>query len=100
MRQMASSLVGRLGRKTCAILHPHAMLSMSALLAVHAFQRSDWVVWHEPAHLTRVLLITGELAIKAQPEELAPIAMPVLERLVLILAAPMGNMPRSIVENR
>ena len=41
----------------------------------------------------------GELAIKAQPEELAGLAMPVLERLVPILSAPMGAMPRSILEN-
>lgn len=42
----------------------------------------------------------GELAIKATAEELVPVAMPVLERLVLIMAAPLGHMPRSIIENR
>ena len=41
----------------------------------------------------------GELAIKAQPEELAAVAMPVLERLVPILSSPLGHMPRSILEN-
>lgn len=41
----------------------------------------------------------GELAIKQRPEELGPFAAPVAERLVPILAAAPGMMPRSLVEN-
>ena len=42
----------------------------------------------------------GELAIQCSPEQLQPFAAPIVERLVPILAAPMAQMPRSIVENR
>jgi hypothetical protein len=46
-----------------------------------------------------VMVWAGELAIKAQADELQPFARPIVERLVPILAQGM-NMPRSIVENR
>ena len=49
--------------------------------------------------VSKCFACAGELAIKAQPEELAAVAMPVLERLVPILSAPLGHMPRSILEN-
>ena len=42
----------------------------------------------------------GELAIQCSPEQLQPFAAPIVERLMPILAAPMTQMPRSIVENR
>ena len=42
----------------------------------------------------------GELAVKSAPEDLGPYALAVVERLVPILSAPMGSMPRSIIENR
>ena len=42
----------------------------------------------------------GELAVKSAPEELGPYALAVVERLVPILSAPVGSMPRSIIENR
>jgi len=42
----------------------------------------------------------GEIAVKSQPEELAPYALAVVERLVPVLSAPLGSMPRSIIENR
>ena len=42
----------------------------------------------------------GELAIQCGPEQLQPFAGPIVERLMPILAAPMAQMPRSIVENR
>lgn len=35
-----------------------------------------------------------------QPRELGPYATSIAERLVPILAAPAGSMPRSIIENR
>lgn len=41
----------------------------------------------------------GELAIKQRPEELAPFAAPIAERLVPILGVSLGQMPRSLVEN-
>lgn len=41
----------------------------------------------------------GELAIKAQPQDVAPFATKVVERLWSVLAAPAGSMPRSILEN-
>ena len=44
-------------------------------------------------------LRAGEIAVKLKPEELAPFAAPVVERLVPILQS-MTSMPRSIVENR
>lgn len=44
--------------------------------------------------------VAGELAIQCSPEQLQPFAAPIVERLVPILAAPMSQMPRSIVENR
>ncbi len=40
------------------------------------------------------------MAIQCSPEQLQPFAAPIVERLVPILAAPMSQMPRSIVENR
>ena len=44
--------------------------------------------------------VPGELAVKQRPEEFAPFAAPVAERLVPILAAAgAGAMPRSLVEN-
>lgn len=42
----------------------------------------------------------GELAVKSAPEDLGPYALAVVERLVPILSAPVGSMPRSIIENR
>lgn len=42
----------------------------------------------------------GELAVKSQPAEVLPYATAIGERLVPILAAPAGSMPRSIIENR
>lgn len=42
----------------------------------------------------------GELAIQSSPEQLQPYAAPIVERLLPILAAPMAQMPRSIIENR
>jgi len=44
--------------------------------------------------------LAGELAIQCSPEQLQPFAAPIVERLMPILAAPMTQMPRSIVENR
>ena len=41
----------------------------------------------------------GEIAVKLKPEELAPFATAIVERLVPILQS-MTSMPRSIVENR
>lgn len=46
------------------------------------------------------VIFAGELAVKMQPRELAPYATSIAERLVPILAAPAGSMPRSIIENR
>lgn len=44
--------------------------------------------------------VAGELAIKSQPQDVGPFATAIVERLVPILAAPAGSMPRSIIENR
>lgn len=41
----------------------------------------------------------GEISVKLKPEELAPFATGIVERLVPILQN-MNSMPRSIVENR
>ena len=46
------------------------------------------------------LVVAGEIAIKSQPQDLGPFATTIVERLVPILAAPAGSMPRSIIENR
>ena len=48
----------------------------------------------------KLIMCAGELAIQCSPEQLQPLAAPIVERLVPILAAPMAQMPRSIVENR
>lgn len=45
------------------------------------------------------ILCAGEIAVKLKPEELAPFATGIVERLVPILQN-MNSMPRSIVENR
>lgn len=45
------------------------------------------------------MLHAGEIAVKLKPEELAPFATGIVERLVPILQN-MNSMPRSIVENR
>ena len=45
-------------------------------------------------------MVAGEIAIKSQPQDLSPFATTIVERLVPILAAPAGSMPRSIIENR
>jgi transportin-1 len=41
----------------------------------------------------------GELAVGCPPGEVRPLALPALERLAPILAAPAGALPRSLVEN-
>ena len=40
------------------------------------------------------------MAVTSQPGEVGPCATSIAERLVPILAAPAGSMPRSIIENR
>ena len=47
-----------------------------------------------------MFVLLGELAIQSSPEQLQPYAAPIVERLLPILAAPMAQMPRSIIENR
>ncbi len=61
---------------------------MLVIREVGADTEHDWV-W-----------FAGELAIQCSPEQLQPFAAPIVERLMPILAAPMTQMPRSIVENR
>ncbi len=59
------------------------------------------------SHLTRANLSAsnnacwslGELAIKVSSDDLQPVVAPLAERLVPVLAAPAGSMPRSIIEN-
>ena len=42
----------------------------------------------------------GELAVKLRAQEVLPFAKALAERLVPILMAPTGSLPRSILENR
>lgn len=96
VRQSAFALVGDLARSCWDQVRP----ALPALLELARAQL-------DTAHVTQANMPAcnnacwslGELAIKATAEELAPVAMPVLERLVLIMAAPLGHMPRSIIEN-
>jgi hypothetical protein len=64
-----------------------------------AARRARRAVDLEPER-TGALPRAGEIAVKSQPEELAPYALAVVERLVPVLSAPLGSMPRSIIENR
>lgn len=46
-----------------------------------------------------MLGVTGEVAINQRPEDIAPYAAAIVERLAPVLAAPLGQVPRSLVEN-
>lgn len=41
----------------------------------------------------------GQLAVACSPEELDPFALPALDRLAVLLSAPVGGLPRSLVHN-
>ena len=73
------------------------MLSQTCLLHITAEQ---CIAAAAAVLALRPSAAAGELAVKLQPCELAPYATSIAERLVPILAAPAGSMPRSIIENR
>lgn len=96
VRQSAFALVGDLSR-WCA---PHLQPVAKQLLAL-AIQNmeSHCINLQNMSACNNACWSLGELAIQCSPEQLQPFAAPIVERLVPILAAPMAQMPRSIVEN-
>lgn len=96
VRQSAFALVGDLSR-VCA---PHLQPVMKQLLAL-AIQNmeSHCISLHNMSACNNACWSMGELAVQCSPEQLQPFAAPIVERLMPILAAPMTQMPRSILEN-
>ncbi|KAL0043428.1 hypothetical protein WJX79_004487 [Trebouxia sp. C0005] len=96
VRQSAFALLGDLSR-VCA---PHLQPIMKRLLAL-AIQNmeSHCISLQNMSACNNACWSMGELAIQCSPEQLQPFAAPIVERLMPILAAPMTQMPRSIVEN-
>lgn len=96
IRQSAFALVGDLAK--CAVPQLAAAVPQLLELAVKNL---------EPAMLSQATMSAcnnaawsmGELAIKVSEAEVEPFAVPAVERLVPILVAQPGQMPRSLQEN-
>ncbi|KAK9804853.1 hypothetical protein WJX72_008726 [[Myrmecia] bisecta] len=96
VRQSAFALVGDLS-KVCAT-HLQPIMKELVTLAVANLDLT-MIRQENMSACNNACWSLGELAIKVQPEQLQPFAAPIVERLVPVLQAPMGSMPRSIVEN-
>ncbi|KAL3146894.1 hypothetical protein ABBQ38_014866 [Trebouxia sp. C0009 RCD-2024] len=96
VRQSAFALVGDLSRVCAPHLHP--VLKQLLALAIQNME-ARCIDPHNMSACNNACWSLGELAIQCSPEQLQPFAAPIVERLVPILAAPMSQMPRSIVEN-
>jgi transportin-1 len=96
VRQSAFAVVGEIARACLPRLRPSMQDLVGACLANV-----------EPAAITQPSIgacnnaawALGEVALQCRPDEAASFALPALERLVRILAAPAGGLPRSLVEN-
>lgn len=96
VRQSGFALVGDLARACLPHLKPKLGDILSSALAsldpqaitqatIRACNNAAWSL--------------GELAIVLSPEEVSQFALPAVERLVRIVSAPAGGLPRSLVEN-
>lgn len=95
VRQSAFALVGDLSKACPAHLRP---VSDFFEVAVHALD-TRVLTQENMSACNNACWSLGELAIKSQPQDVAPFATRVVERLWSVLAAPAGSMPRSILEN-
>eukprot|EP00884_Botryococcus_braunii_P019984 jgi/Botrbrau1/666/Bobra.0161s0050.1 len=95
VRQSAFALVGDLARFAFPQLQP----AFKEFMAV-CIQNLETTMLTQPnlSACNNACWSIGEMAVKANVEELQPLARPIVERLVPILAAGVA-MPRSILEN-
>mmetsp|Transcript_18691 Transcript_18691/g.56506 ORF Transcript_18691/g.56506 Transcript_18691/m.56506 type:complete len:924 (-) Transcript_18691:2081-4852(-) len=96
IRQSAFALVGDLARVVPQFLSG----SLTELVALTCAHLEGPAI--SPATMSacnNACWSLGELSIKQRPEDLAPFAAPLVERLAPVLGAPLGQMPRSLLEN-
>lgn len=96
VRQSAFALVGDLAR-TCM---PHLRPALGGIAAAALANLEPGAITHMSLNAcNNAAWSLGEIAIALPPGEVSQFALPALERLVPILAAPSGGLPRSLVEN-
>lgn len=96
IRQSAFALVGDLAKVVPSYLSP-SLPELVALTCAHL----------QPAAIQAATMSAcnnacwslGEVAINQRPEDMAPYAAAIVEHLAPVLAAPLGQVPRSLVEN-
>jgi transportin-1 len=96
VRQSAFALTGDLARACAPRLRP-ALPRLAA--AALANLEPGAVTQDGMSACNNAAWALGELAVGLPPQEMRPYALPALERLARILAAPAGGLPRSLVEN-
>lgn len=96
VRQSAFALVGDLA-SACA---PHLKPSLGEIIGAALANLEPSAVTHlSISACNNAAWALGQLAISCQPEDVGQFALPALERLSRVLAAPAGGLPRSFVEN-
>mmetsp|Transcript_9191 Transcript_9191/g.26329 ORF Transcript_9191/g.26329 Transcript_9191/m.26329 type:complete len:907 (-) Transcript_9191:548-3268(-) len=96
VRQSSFALVGDMAKVAAPQISPSGQQLME--LAVGALDSAK-LSQESVSACNNAAWSLGELAIKVPPKEVEPFALPAVERLVPILAAPHGTMPRSLQEN-
>lgn len=96
IRQSAFALVGDLAKVAPSYLSP-SLPELVSLTCAHL--QPSAIQATTMSACNNACWSLGEVAINQRAEDIAPFAAAIVERLAPVLAAPLGQVPRSLVEN-